>query len=262
MKMILVLMGIVFALTFSASAAVQEKEVEYRAGDTTLKGYFASDDSVKGKRPGVLVVHEWWGLNDYARKRARMFAELGYIALALDMYGDGKTAEHPEEAGKFAGVVSKNLPLARERFLAALDHLKRHPGVDAERIAAVGYCFGGGIVLAMARSGVDMDGVASFHGTLATDTPARPGAVKARILVLNGADDPMVPPEQVTQFKKEMDRAGADYRIVSYPGARHSFTNPRADEVGKKFNLPLAYNAGADAKSWQALQDFLKAVFR
>lgn len=261
MKRFLTALGLILAAAATALGAIQGKTVEYRAGDTTMKGYLAYDDGVQGRRPGVLVVHEWWGLNEYARERARMLAGLGYTALAIDMYGGGKQAGHPDEAGKFAAAVQKNLPLARERFLAAMELLKRQPTVDPEKIAAVGYCFGGGIVLAMARSGIDLDGVVSFHGTLATDAPARPGEVRARILVLNGADDPFVTGEQIATFKKEMAKAGADYRLVNYPGAKHSFTNPRADELGKKFNLPLAYSPEADAKSWQAMQDFLKRIF-
>lgn len=262
MKKVVAAIGIVMALVTAASAAVKGENVQYRAGDTTLKGYLVYDDAVRGKRPGVLVVHEWWGLDDYARKRARMLAELGYTALAADMYGGGKMVSHPDEAGKFASAVTKNLPLARERFLAAMDLLKNHPTVDSEKIAAVGYCFGGGLVLAMGRSGVDLDGVVSLHGTPATDTPAKRGAVKAKILVLNGAADPLVPPDQVEAFKKEMDAAGADYRIINYPGAKHSFTNPQADALGKKFGLPLAYSPGADKGSWQAMRDFLERIFK
>jgi dienelactone hydrolase len=261
MKGLLLALTLLLAGTASALGAVQGKEVDYRAGETALKGYLASDDALPGKRPGILVVHEWWGLNDYARRRAGMLAESGYTALAVDMYGGGRTAAHPEDAGKFASAVMKNLPQARARFLAALDLLKAQPYVDPQRIAAVGYCFGGGVVLAMARDGVDLDGVVSFHGSLATATPAGPGVVKARVLVLNGADDPMITPEQIAAFKNEMESAGVDYRLISYPGARHSFTNPGADAVAKEFNLPLAYNAEADRQSWQAMQDFFGEIF-
>ncbi len=258
----LTLIGLFLTLSTAAQAAVQGREVDYRAGGTTLKGYLAVDDATGDKRPGVLVVHEWWGHNAYARHRAEMLAALGYVALAVDMYGEGKQAAHPEDAGRFSGEIKKNLPLARERFLAALELLKKEPTVDPERIAAIGYCFGGGIVLEMARSGVDLKGVASFHGSLATDHPARPGKVKAKVLVLNGADDTFVTAEQIVAFKKEMEQAGIDYRFVNYPGARHSFTNPKADEFGKTFNLPLAYDARADAESWQAMEEFLREIFR
>ncbi len=245
----------------SAHAAVKGEAVEYKAGSTVLKGYIAYDDAIKGKRPGVLVVHEWWGHNDYARKRAEMLAALGYTALAVDMYGDGKQAMHPDEAGKFSGEVSKNLPLAKARFDAARKLLARHATVDAGRIAAIGYCFGGGIVLQMARQGENLKGVASFHGSLATERPAKAGKVKARVLVMTGADDPFVPAEKVEAFKKEMAAARANYKVIAYPGAKHAFTNPDADKYGKQFNLPLAYNAEADTQSWAEMQKFLQEVF-
>lgn len=244
-----------------ASASVVGKTVDYSAGGVTLKGYLAYDDAIKGKRPGVLVVHEWWGLNDYVRRRARMLAELGYVALAVDMYGDGKTATHPDDAGKFSSELMKNFPVAKERFLAAMDFLKRQPTADPGRMAAVGYCFGGGVVLNMARQGVDLRGVASFHGNLMAVQPAQPGMVKAKIIVFNGADDKFTAPGQIEAFKKEMTGAGADFRFIDYPGAIHSFTNPDATELGKKFNLPLAYNADADKKSWEEMKTFLKTIF-
>lgn len=262
MKQTLLAFGLLLACSAAAQATVQGQEVTYGTKETTMKGYIAYDDAVKGKRPGVLVVHEWWGLNDYARKRARMLAELGYTALAVDMYGDGKTAAHPDDAGKFAGELRRNLPLAKARFLAALDFLRRQSTVEAEKIAAIGYCFGGGVVLEMARAGVDLDGVVSFHGSLETANPAGPGNVRAKVLVLNGADDPFVTPEQIAAFKKEMDAAGVDFRFVNYPGAKHSFTNPEADEFGKKFSLPLAYDREADRKSWQAMQDLFGEIFK
>jgi dienelactone hydrolase len=262
MKQALIAFGLLLVCSATAPAAVKEMEVTYGAGETTMKGYLAYDEAIGGKRPGILVVHEWWGLNDYARKRARMLAELGYTALAIDMYGAGKTASHPDDAGKFAGELRQNLPLAKARFLAALDLLRQRPQVDAEKIAAIGYCFGGGVVLEMARAGVDLKGVASFHGSLDTANPASPGTVKAKVLVLNGADDTFVTPEQIAAFKKEMEAAGVDYRFVNYPGAKHSFTNPEADAFGKKFNLPLAYDQETDRKSWQALQDFFAEIFK
>lgn len=244
-----------------ARAEVVGKEVSYRAGGATMKGYLAYDDKAVGKRPGVLVVHEWWGLNDYARKRARMLAGLGYAALAVDMYGGGKQAQHPDDAGKFAGEVRKHREVARARFEAAMKLLEKQKNVDPKRIAAIGYCFGGSVVLDMARQGEPLAGVASFHGGLGTDAPAAAGKVKARIMVYTGADDPMAPPKDVDAFKAEMDQAGAHYQVISYPGAKHSFTNPDADEYGRKFNLPLAYNAAADKASWTDLQRFLAEVF-
>ncbi len=245
----------------SASAKVSGREVEYRSGDTILKGYLAENKALKGKRPAVLVVHEWWGHNEYARKRARMLAELGYVALAVDMFGDGKTANHPDDAGKFAGEAMKNKAVGEARFNAALDFVKQQPSVDPERIAAIGYCFGGGVVLHMARQGADLKGVVSFHGSLATDSPAGAGAVKARVLVFNGEEDKMIPPEQVAAFKDEMAKAGASFRYVGYPGVMHSFTNPDADAYAAKFKLPLAYNKKADLDSWAQAKKFLKEIF-
>ncbi|MDH3251257.1 MAG: dienelactone hydrolase family protein [Ignavibacteria bacterium] len=244
-----------------ASAKLKEREVEYKADTVSMKGYIVYDDATKGKRPGVLVVHEWWGQNQYARKRAQMLAELGYTALAVDMYGNGKQAEHPDDAGKFAAEVMQNMPQAKARFLAALKLLGNEPTVDQKRIAAIGYCFGGGVVLQMARLGVDLAGVVSFHGSLGTQQPAATGKVKAKLLVCNGADDPFVSKEAVEGFKQEMDSARVDYTFVSYAGAKHSFTNPDADANGKKFNLPLAYNKKADEESWKAMKMFFKTVF-
>jgi dienelactone hydrolase len=253
----------IFTLLAATSvwAKVTTREVEYRSGDTVLKGYLA-ESATKGKRPAVLVVHEWWGHNEYARKRARMLADLGYVALAVDMFGDGKTAQHPDDAGKFAGEVMKNKAVGEARFNAALDFIKQLPEVDPERIAAIGYCFGGGVVLHMARIGADLKGVVSFHGSLATDSPAQPGKVKARVLVFNGEADKMIPPEQVAAFKEEMNKAGAPFRYVGYAGVMHSFTNPDADNYAKKFNLPLAYDKKADLDSWAETKKFLKEIFK
>lgn len=244
-----------------AQAAVIGQEVSYQAGDTGMKGYLAWDDAVQGKRPGVLVVHEWWGHNAYARRRAEMLAALGYTALAVDMYGAGKTADHPEDAGKFSGAVRKDLPLMKARFDAARHFLDEQPTVDPKKNAAIGYCFGGSVVLEMARQGEDLAGVVSFHGSLGGLGPVS-DKVKAKILVANGADDPFVTAEQIELFRQDMDAAGADYEFINYPGAKHSFTNPDANGIGKEFGLPLAYNADADAASWQAMRDFLKTIFK
>jgi dienelactone hydrolase len=243
-------------------AAIQGEEVKYKDGDTVMIGYIAYDDSISGKRPGVLVVHEWWGHNDYARKRARMLAELGYTALAVDMYGDGKQASHPEDAGKFASAVRKNMPMAEARFNAAKDLLKNHKTVNPDKIAAIGYCFGGGLLLELARRGLDLDGIVSFHGSLATQNPAGPGDIKTKVLVCHGAADPFNKPEAVAALKTEMKNANADFTFKEYAGAKHSFTNPDADNFGKKFNLPLEYNAKADKQSWQDMKDFLRKAFK
>lgn len=259
-----VAIGLCMALFASASAlaAVKGEEVQYKDGNVVMKGYLAYDDTVKGKRPGVLVVHEWWGHNDYTRQRARMLAELGYTALAVDMYGDGKTADHPDTAGKFSGEIRKNLPLMQARFNAARKLLSAHPTVDAKRIAAIGYCFGGSVVLDMARSGADLAGVVSFHGGLTTEHPAKPGKVKARVLVLNGEADPFISADSIAAFKKEMDGAKVNYKFVNYPGAKHAFTNPGATALGERFKLPLAHNPAADNASWAEMQGFLKEVFK
>lgn len=249
-------------LAAPAFAAVQGREVSYAAGGTTLKGWIAYDDALKGRRPAVLVVHEWWGHNDYARKRARMLAELGYVALAVDMYGDGKQANHPDDAGRFAGEIAKNRPLMKARFEAAMQLLQKQRNVDGARLAAIGYCFGGGVVLNMAREGAALKAVASFHGGLATDTPAQAGKVKARLRVFTGADDKMIPSAQVEGFRQEMESAGVDHKVVVYPGALHAFTNPDANEYAKKFNMPIAYNAAADRDSWMQLQAFLADVLK
>jgi dienelactone hydrolase len=244
-----------------AEQKIKGETVKYTGGGVTMEGYLAYDEGIKRIRPGVLVVHEWWGLNDYARMRARMLAELGYIALAVDMYGGDKVAAHPEDAQKFSSQLMKDFDVAKARFMAAMDYLKKQSQVDPTRIAAIGYCFGGGIVLNMARQAADLRGVASFHGNLTAVKTAQPGAVKAKILVLNGEADKFTTPEQIEAFKKEMSAAKADFRFISYPGATHSFTNPEADELGKRFNMPIAYNADADKKSWEELGGFLKEVF-
>jgi dienelactone hydrolase len=235
-----------------ALAAVKMEPVDYKQGDTTLKGHIAYDDAAKDKRPGVIVVHEWWGLNEYAKRRARMLAEAGYVALAVDMFGDGKTTEHPDEAGKWASAVRSNQQLGSERFMAGYNLLKADKRVDAAHISAIGYCFGGSVVLNAAMSGADLEAVASFHGGLPTDPP--PAKPKARMLVCNGAADNLVTPEQIGAFMKIATDAGADWVFVSYAGARHGFTNPDADKHG----IPaLSYNEKADRRSWQAMLDFL-----
>ncbi len=242
-------------------AEIRHEEVTYTGGGVTMKGYLAYDDAVKGRRPGVLVVHEWWGHNQYARKRADMLAQLGYTALAVDMYGEGKRAEHPDDAGKFASAVMQNLPAAQARFEAALNLLKKHKTTDPTRLAAIGYCFGGGVVLHMARLGVPLKGVVSFHGSYGTQTPAQPGKVKAAVLVCHGAEDSFITAEQIAAFKKEMADAKVDFQFISYEGAKHSFTNPEADSFAEKFNLPLGYNQTADEKSWADMQQFFKRIF-
>jgi dienelactone hydrolase len=257
-----VLMGLTPGCSGSHPEGVVGKEVVYTYDGTTMKGYLAYDASSEAKRPGVLVVHEWWGHNEYARQRARQLATLGYVALAVDMYGDGKQANHPADAGKFASEVMSNMETMQGRMLAAKNYLTSVNVCDGTRIAAIGYCFGGGVVLNAARMGMDLKGVVSFHGTLGTASPAQYGTVIAKVLVLNGADDPFVTPEQIEAFKKEMDSAAVDYTFISYPGAVHAFTNPAADSLGKLFKLPLAYNKQADVQSWDAMKKFLQEIFQ
>ena len=243
-----------------AVVKVTGTEVTYVSDSTKLKGYIAYDENKKGQRPGILIVHEWWGHNDYVRERADMLAELGYTAIAVDMYGDGKQANHPDDAGKFAMSVMTNLPEATARFDAAIKLLRQHESVDGEKLAAIGYCFGGSVALTMANNGADLDAVAAFHSGVAL--PVMPNKnLKARVLVCNGADDPFVSPESITTFKTAMDSIGATYEYIAYPGVKHSYTSKEADINGEKFKLPLAYDANADQKSWESLQQLLKDVF-
>ncbi len=247
--------------TRHAEMRIVGEEVSYGAGDTALKGYLAYDAASSAPRPGVLVVHEWWGHNEYVRERARMLAEMGYIALAVDMYGDGKQATHPDDAQKFMLQVMENMQAGTERFMAARELLQSNEMTDPQKIAAIGYCFGGAVVLHMARIGLDLDAVASFHGSLGTSSPAVPGAIKARVLVAHGADDPFVPQAEVDAFKAEMQAAGADLTFIAYPGAMHSFTSPGATKIGEEFDLPLQYDEAADHASWATLQTFLAESF-
>lgn len=259
-----IIVGLVLAIAVYVSAEpnIKGEEVSYRSDTTVLKGYLAYDKNIAGKRPGVLVVHEWWGHNEYARKRARMLAGMGYAALAVDMYGDGRQALHPDDAGKFSSELMKNFDTAKARFTAAMDFLREQQVVAPGEIAAIGYCFGGGVVLNMARQGVDLKGVASFHGSLAAVKPAQLGDVRAKVLVLHGEDDKFISAEQIAAFKTEMKDAGADFQFIVYPGAIHSFTNPDADTYAKKFNLNLGYSAEADRKSWEKLAEFLARIFK
>ena len=242
------------ALATPASAAVKTKQIDYDAGGTKLQGFLAWNDAQKGKHPGVLVVHEWWGHNEHARNQAKRLAEAGYVAFALDMYGKGKLATHPKDAQAFAAEATKDPATVKARFDTALGILKSQPQVDPERIGVVGYCMGGGIALAMARAGEDLDAVAVFHAPLAPrSAPAQPGQVKAKILAQEGGKDPMIPPEQVKAFEDEMKNAGVDARVIVYPEAKHSFTNPNAGKAGMD---ALAYDPKADKESFRAALDF------
>ncbi len=248
-------LALMLAVATAAGAEVKTRVVDYKQGDTELQGMIAWDDAVTGARPGVLVVHEWWGHNEHARNAARKLAAAGYVAFALDMYGKGKVATHPDDAMKFMTEATKDPAVIAARFDAALAELKKDPHVDGTRIGAIGYCFGGGVVLNMARSGAPLKTVATFHGSLAPVVPAKKGAVTAKLLVQTGDADEMVPPAQVEAFKKEMADAGADVKVIVYPGAKHGFTNPDAGKAG----MPqLAYDASADAKSWAEMIAFFK----
>jgi dienelactone hydrolase len=240
---------------------VHAETITYAAAGTTLRGYLASDGTAAGKRPGVLVVHEWWGLNDYIRRRARMLAELGYTALAIDMYGDGTVADNPTDAGKLMNGVLADMRSGEARFKAAYERLQAEPSVDAARVAAIGYCFGGAVVLHAARIGLPLAGVVSFHGALGSLHKPAPGSVRAKVLVCHGAADSLVSEAEVAGFKAEMDHARADYRLVAYQNALHGFTNPDATANGKRYGLPLAYDPEADRRSWEDMRNFLSRVF-
>jgi dienelactone hydrolase len=257
-RIIAAIAGVIFFAS-TAIAGIQTKEVDYKQGETVLQGFLAWDDAVEGKRPGVLVVHEWWGHNKHARDQAKRLAEAGYVGFALDMFGKGKVTMHPKDAQAFMSEAKKDAAVIPARFHTALELLKQDPHVDPNRIAAIGYWFGGSVVLDEARSGGDLDAVVSIHGALATKHPAEKGKVRARVLVLTGAADPFVPGEQVAAFTQEMKAAGAKFQVVSYPGIKHGFTNPNAGKAGMD---ALEYNAEADKKSWAAVLEFFKEVFR
>lgn len=260
MKIQLILLSTFLLISLNSTAAIQSKEIQYEVNGTQLTGFVAWDDAKKGKRPGVLVVHEWWGQNAYARKRAEDLAKEGYVGFALDMYGDKKLAAHPEDAGKFMNDIMSRYDEMLARFNAGKVQLKNIELVDENNIAAIGYCFGGAVVLNVARNSNDLAGVVSFHGNLGSLKEDKT-TIKTPILVLNGADDPFVKVESIESFKKEMSARNANYEFINYPNAKHSFTNPGATEVGKQFGLPLEYNKAADEKSWKAMKKFLKRSF-
>lgn len=245
-------------LSGKAQAAIHTEIVEYKQGETVLEGYLAYDDAVEGKRPGVLIVHEWTGLGSYAKKRAEQIAGLGYAAFAADIYGKGIRPENPKDAGTQAGIYKKDRALMRERVLAGLEVLKNQAQADASKTAAIGYCFGGTAVLELARSGADVQGVVSFHGGLDTPRPEDAEKIKGKVLVLHGADDPHAPAEQVQAFEKEMRDAGVDWQAVLYGGAVHAFTNP---DAGNDASKGAAYNEKADRRSWEAMKTFLTEIF-
>jgi dienelactone hydrolase len=247
--------------TQTEKMSIKAESVSYSADSVNMNGFVAYDQSSDKKRPVVLIVHEWWGLTDYPKSRAKQLAELGYLAMAVDMYGDGKTADNPEQAGNLAMPFYTHPDMAKARFDAALAKIKTYPNADTNNIAAIGYCFGGAQVLNVARLGENLNGVVSFHGNL-IGVPPNKDLLKANILVCHGEADQFVPAEEVAAFKKQMDSIGAKYTFRSYPGATHAFTNPEATEKGKKFNIPIAYNAAADSASWNDMKAFFKEIFK
>jgi dienelactone hydrolase len=243
-----------------ATVSIKEEAVTYKSDTTTLHGFIAYNENDSAKRPVVVVVPEWWGMTDYPKMRVRELAKLGYIAIAADMYGNGSIAANPDDAGKMATPFYKNPQLAKSRIDAALAKVKSYAQADSTKVAAIGYCFGGAMVLNVARLGENFNGVVSFHGNL-VGVPANKDLLKAKVLVCHGADDKFVPQAEVDKFKKEMDAIGAPYTFKTYPGATHAFTNPGATAIGQQFKLPIAYNAAADSASWKDMQDFFKTIF-
>ncbi len=235
--------------------------IEYAVGDAGHEAYLAYDDEIVGDRPGVIIVHEWWGLNDYIVHRAHMLAELGYVALAIDMYGGGQVADNPDQAGSLMGGVLSDMETGTAALRAGYDLLLDQPGVDAGRTAAIGYCFGGAMVLHMARIGLPLSAVASFHGALGSFHTAAPGSIQAKILVCHGAADSMVTLDDLEGFKQEMDAAQADYEVLLLDGAKHGFSNPQADVNAEKYGIDLGYQQQADTDSWAALQALFARVF-
>lgn len=262
MKLISQVIVVCFLFCFSlVNASIETKEINYSVNDTEYMGYLAYPEQIDAKLPVVLVVHEWWGHNAYARKRAEMLADLGYVAFALDMYGAGKVADHPDDAKKFMQEALSESNAISLRFEEAMRVVKKLEFVDPDNIAAIGYCFGGAVVLNMARAGKPLNGVVSFHGALATKQPAVKGNVSARVLVLHGGNDAFIPEEQVAAFEDEMQQAEVDYELVTYDGVEHSFTNPDADRFADEHSMPLSYDEEADEDSWNRMQVFLKEVF-
>jgi dienelactone hydrolase len=248
---------LVLLLAAGVQAKVVTQKVEYKQGDTVLEGYLAYDDAIQGKRPGVLVVHEWWGLDDFVKKRAEALAALGYVAFAPDMYGKGVVTKDPQQAAKLSGQF-KDKPLLRERAQAGLKVLTNNPQVDAKRLAAIGFCFGGTTALELAYSGADLAGVVSFHGHLTTPKAEDKKRVKAAFLILHGGDDPLVTQKDVRALEQALRSLGADWTLIVYGGAMHSFMNPEADEAKIK---GVSYDAKAAARAWKHMQVFLDELF-
>ena len=238
--------------------------VTYDVDGVAMQGYLACPAYPANKqqpRPGILVIHEWWGLDSYIKQRAEMLAALGYCALAVDMYGGGQTAQNPEQAGALMNSILGDMATGTARLKATHQYLQNLPQVDSHKTAAIGYCFGGAMVLHAARIGMDLSAVASFHGALGSFHKPEPGQVTAKVLVCHGADDSLVPAEDIANFKAEMEQAEANYEFIAYPGALHGFSNPQATANGERFGLPLAYDSKTDEQSWQAMQRIFNDVF-
>ena len=240
---------------------VTGRDINYQVGATSHTGYLAWDNDTSGQRPGIIVIHEWWGLNDYIKRRANMLAEQGYCAFAIDMYGEGLTADNPETAGNLMNGVLEDMEIGTARLRSAVQTLNDQPQVDPGRTAAIGYCFGGAMALHLARIGTPLSAVVSFHGALGSFHNPGPGEVKANILVCHGGDDAMVSEDEVAGFRTEMDNAQAKYEVIVYPGAQHGFTSPEADQNGEKYGIPVGYNRDADSGSWDAMLDLFSKVF-
>lgn len=243
------------------SPQVKEQTVTYQLDSVTRNNFVAFDEAKEGKRPVVFVIHEWWGLNDYVKSRTRQLAELGYFAVAIDMYGDGKMGPDPEQAGKLATPFYMNTESIKPIYAAVLNSLKDFPQADTNKKAVMGYCFGGAMSLNLAKMGEDLKGAISFHGNLNV-VPANKDLLKAEILVFHGGSDPFVPQTELDQFKKSMDSIGATYKVTVYDSATHAFTNPQATETGKKFNIPIKYDAAADSASWNEMKSFFERIFQ
>jgi dienelactone hydrolase len=256
-RFLLVLFSLLF-LGSAAQGAVVTKTISYRQNGADLQGYLAFDNLVKGKRPGVLIVHEWWGLNDYVRQRAEQLASLGYVAFALDMYGKNKVTVHPEQAKEFMKQVTENVNAWQQRALAGLDVLRNQPNTDPNRIAAIGYCFGGSTVQQLAYSGANIKGIVSFHGSLLLPPASAAKQIKAKFLICHGAADPFTKPEMIPAYISAMNASGIDWQMVIYGHAKHGFTNPGAD----KYGMPqVSYNRRADLRSWQNMKQFFNEIF-
>ena len=240
--------------------SIKEESASFQVDTVTSQSVVYYNENSSGKSPIVVVIPEWWGLNDYPKSRAKQLAEMGYIAMAVDMYGNGKIADNPNDAGALSGPFYQDPQMAMNRVNAAIAKAKSLPQADTTQVAAIGYCFGGGVLLNAARLGLNVDGVVSFHGSL-IGTPANKDLLKSQILVCHGLADPFVPEAQAAAFRKSMDSINAEYTFKAYPDAMHAFTNPNATETGKKFNIPVAYNAAADSASWQDMKVFFGKIF-